>query len=194
MTQRLSFKGGRELEKQLKYLEKKGAKNAVRKGTRVGAKVFQKQIETNVSTMLGSRAVYNKSGKLNVKQTKAEMQHMSRMLSFQSVLARSIKVGPKKKQRDGEYLMKCMIDPEATDQLIYIAKGESNYPGGRTFIPSAWEYGHDKVLWGRRTNERVEPIPIFRSAFDSKGQQSKNETIKGIQKGILTEVKKGLKK
>lgn len=42
------------------------------------------------------------------------------------------------------------------------------------------EFGHKKVLWGRRTNERVKPYPFVEPAYKTKMQEVRNNMAKNL--------------
>jgi len=178
----VKMEGEEALIKVLQAIEKKMATTVVRKGTRVGAKVFQKQIQSNILSMLsGSRHVAFKGGKTKAGATKAAVK--GRLMD---TMRRALKVRKvKTKQPKGVYKMKTEFDAGAKD-LVYIAKGrggaDPNFMGpvmgNRSYIPSAIEYGHKIVGWGGRVSKkRAAPIPFYRKAFDTEAHTAKDKTI-----------------
>lgn len=61
---------------------------------------------------------------------------------------------------------------------IVIATGKNRGGGGNH--AHLIEYGHVKVLWGRRTGERVQPFPFMRPAAE-KGTAFLMTRLKGIK-------------
>jgi len=51
------------------------------------------------------------------------------------------------------------------------------------------EYGHDKILWGRRTSDRVPPHPFLRPAFDESKQSifaAMKKSLEGFLKRMMS--------
>jgi len=70
------------------------------------------------------------------------------------------------------------VNKKGNDVFVYQAK-KSKYPDGRTYIPSAIEYGHVAQ------NGRVIPAkPFMRTAFSSKRLSAYNTTTREMWRGI----------
>lgn len=178
----IQMKGDRELRRKFKKLTNSMQKTVCKKGCRDGAKVVQKEAKNNVLTMLKQvTAAYTKKGKLKKKTTLDQAGGESLL----HVLYSAIQVRVRKKREKYRHITKTQMNPEDNYRLVYFSKQD----GKRSYIPAAIEYGHKKVLWGRRTNERVKPFPFMRKAVSSKG----NEAIRKTQDTMLAEIYKAMK-
>ena len=134
----MNLQGGKELDRKLKTLGTKVGKKVVRTAVRAGAKVELEVSKANATSMVGG--------------------------DMGSLIAKNLAVRAFKKQRKGSYGVSTIIKPN--DKFVYIAKVHSKYPGGRTYIPAAIEFGHDNAR----------PIPFRRNAADS----TKNKRVQVI--------------
>ncbi len=173
--------GMNQLVRKLKRLESKVAKKIVRTGVRDGSKVFQKEVKSNILSMLtGGRTLKTKAGKTKVSSTLEKIKGRLSAAMHNAIIVRGIK-----KQKKGQWGANVQFNlTKQGDVLIYKGKGK------RQFIPAAIEYGHRLFFMGHDTGKKTRPIPFARKAFDSKDSTAKQTAIDSIKSGILSEARK----
>jgi HK97 gp10 family phage protein len=133
----IQIDGIENVNKRLTLFANKISDKASNEGLKSAGRAFRDKAKGNASLMVGGQ--------------------MGTMLS------RYMRMKVYKKTRKKPYAI--AIGPAAgVSEFVHEAKGESRHKGKRTYIPTAIEYGHIKVLFGTRTMEKVAPIPFMRRA------------------------------
>ena len=55
-------------------------------------------------------------------------------------------------------------------------------------LANIWEFGHEQVLWGKKTGKFIKPKPIMRQSIDTTKPQQDAAMIKTLQKEFREEV------
>jgi hypothetical protein len=158
----IQIEGAEELEKKLLNLEAKAAKIAIRSSFKGAAKIFIAAVRVNVMAMVGGvmGGYLWKMWEIRVIPT--------------SVSKRFSSVG-----------VRIQLSPKANEVFVHKAKGKSRYKGGRTYIPSAIEYGHIAA------NGRFVPArPFARKAFDA----TEGQMAEAMEKEMLEAVEEAFYK
>jgi len=134
----IQIEGAEELEKKLLNLEAKAAKIVVRSSFKGAAKLFIAAARANIMAMVGG----------------VMGGYLWKMWEIRVIPASISK-------RFSSIGIRVQLSPKANEVFVHQAK-KSRYKGGRTYIPSAIEYGHIAQ------NGRFVPArPFARKAFDA---------------------------
>jgi hypothetical protein len=122
MMVRFEIQGVPELTRSLLGLKRDLQKKAIRGSLRKAMRPVLKKAQFNARTLVGGE--------------------MGNLIADKMILR------PFKKQKRFSYGMSAMLEP-GVDEFVHVAK-RSRYAGGKTYIPSAIEYGHllaGRALW-----------------------------------------------